>query len=169
MEIQRRKEGLGDLIMWGDTERSTANWSATQPTTVELILAQEYSLLTVVSILGYTAPCCYETWVGSTISSPYSIPIFIVSCHGASWYKVAQLGGWCNLIRGTSNMTTLPHQQTVLWAMNLVILLALSLHEYSWMVSVLQQLANFQAQHSEWEIYYCNVHTSVSVMLRNIK
>ena len=47
--------------------------------------------------------------MGSTISSLYSIPIFIVSCHGASWYKAAQLGGWCNLIQGTSNMTTLPH------------------------------------------------------------
>ena len=34
-----------------------------------------------------------------------SIPIFIVSCHGASWYKAAQLGGWCNLTPGTSNMT----------------------------------------------------------------
>ena len=64
-------------------------------------------------ILGYTAHCCYETWVGSTISSLRSIPIFIASCHGASWYKAPQLGGRCNLIPGTSSMTTLLLQQTV--------------------------------------------------------
>ena len=82
-----------------DRERSTVNWSATY-VAIHIVLLNYVvcPLLTVVSISCATLHIVAMELEWAVQSLAYYSAI--VSCHGASWYKAAQLGGRCNLIPG---------------------------------------------------------------------